>query len=58
MGHANPEMSLLYAEAGLAFHRSAINLLEETGFGVHNRTFTDANGRELEEKTLPFATTH
>ena len=48
MGHANPEMSLLYTEAELTFRRSAINLLEETVFGVHNQTLTDANGRELE----------
>jgi hypothetical protein len=55
MGHANPEMSLLYTEAELAFRRSAIKLLEETVFGVHNQILTDANGRELEGKTLPVA---
>ena len=55
MGHASPEMSLLYTEAELTFRRSAINLLEETVFGVHNQSLTDANGRELEGKTLPVA---
>jgi hypothetical protein len=55
MGHSNPDLSLLYTEAELAYRRSTINLLEETVFGVHNQTLTDANGRELEEKTLPFA---
>ena len=58
MGHASPDMSLLYTEAELTFRRSAIDLLEETVFGVHNQTLTDANGRELEEGTLPFAATH
>jgi integrase len=47
MGHANPEMSLLYTEAELAYRRSAIKLLEKTVFGTHNETLTDANGREL-----------
>ena len=47
MGHANPEMSLLYTEAELTYRRSAIKLLEETVFGVHNESLTDANGREL-----------
>jgi len=47
MGHANPEMSLLYTEAELAYRRSAIKLLEETVFGPHNEALTDANGREL-----------
>jgi integrase len=58
MGHANHDMSLLYTEAELAYRRSAINLLEETVFDVHNQTLTDANGRELKEKALPAATTH
>ncbi len=55
MGHSNPDMSLLYTEAELAYRRSAINLLEEAVFGVHNQSLTDANGRELEGKTLPVA---
>lgn len=58
MGHANPEMSLLYTEAELTLRRSAITLLEETVFGMHNQTLTDANGRELEERTFPIAATH
>ena len=49
MGHANPEMSLLYTGAELAYRRSAINLLEEAVFGGDNKgSLTDANGRELE----------
>jgi len=48
IGHANPDMSLLYAEAELAYRRSTINLLEEIVFGVHNQTLTDANGGEKE----------
>jgi integrase len=58
MGHSNPDMSLLYTEAEIAYRRRAINLLEETVFGVHNRTLTDANGRELEEESPLVATTH
>ena len=46
-GHANPEMSLLYTEADLTYRRSAIKLLEDAVFGVHNETLTDANGRGL-----------
>lgn len=47
MGHATPEMSLLYTEAEQAYRRSAIKLLEETVFGGQNEPLTDANGREL-----------
>jgi integrase len=51
MGHSNPEMSLLYIEAELAYRRSAINLLEEAVFGGDNKaSLMDANGRELEVK--------
>ena len=58
MGQANPDKSLLYTKAELAYRRSAINLFEETVFGVHNQTLTDANGRELEAKALPVTATH
>jgi integrase len=51
MGHANPEMSLLYTEAELTYRRSAIKLLEESVFGAHNETIMDANGRELGAET-------
>ena len=48
MGHSNPEMSLLYTEAELAYRRSAINLLEDAVFGGNNKVnLMDANGREL-----------
>lgn len=47
MGHAMPEMSLLYTETDLAYRRGAIKQLEETIFGVHNESLMDANGREL-----------
>ncbi len=47
MGHANPDMSLLYTEAELAHRRRAIELLEQSVFGVHNQKVMDANGREL-----------
>ncbi len=53
MGHANPDMSLLYTEAELTYRRSAIKLLEEAIFGVHNETLTDAIGRELSSKAPP-----
>ena len=47
MGHANPEMSLVYTEAELAYRRHAIEVLERNVFGVQNQKLTDANGREL-----------
>jgi integrase len=43
MGHADPQVSLLYTEAELAYRRSAIKLLEEAVFGVHNGNRMDAN---------------
>ena len=55
MGHPNPDMSLLHTETELAYRRSAINVLEEAVFGVHNQSLTDAIGRELQGKTLPVA---
>ncbi len=57
MGHANPEMSLLYTEAELAYRRSAIKLLEEAVFRAHNETLMDGNGRELQIETPPVALT-
>jgi hypothetical protein len=53
MGHANPQMSLLYTEAELAYRRSAIRLLEETVFGVQNGSLVDASGRELRVEHAP-----
>jgi len=48
LGHSNPEMSLRYTEAELAYCRSAINLLEEAVFGGNNKVnLLDANGRDL-----------
>ena len=49
MGHSNPDISMLYSEAELAYRRSAINLLEEAVFGVHNQSLTtrmDASWKE------------
>jgi len=43
MGHANPEMSLLYTEAELTYRRRAIKLLEESVFGAHNESIMDAS---------------
>lgn len=49
LGHANPEMSLRYTEAELAYRRSAINLLEEAVFGGNNKVeSTDANWTRVE----------
>lgn len=58
MGHANPEMSLLYTEADLAYRRSAIKQLEETVFGVHNESIMDANWTRVGFQASPVALTH
>jgi len=45
MGHATPDMSLLYTEAELVQRRSAIETLEGVLFGVRQ---SENNGRELD----------
>lgn len=45
MGHATPDMSLLYTEAELVQRRTAIERLEQALFGV---TQSQSNGRELD----------
>lgn len=56
MGHAMPEMSLLYTETDLAYRRRAIKQLEETIFGVHNEM--DANWTQVGLQTSPVALIH
>jgi integrase len=58
MGHASPEMSLLYTEAELAYLRRAIELLEQNVFGVQKQKLTDANWTRVDVDASTFALTH
>jgi integrase len=52
MGHADPDLSLLYTEADLDQRRKAIELLEQTVFAMQNEK-SDATWTQVADKMTP-----